>query len=164
LALARLNDERLAVARPPNLEPRLPESRRPGPRLFALPAQGDPAAREPRVHDEEMLGPGLAGSGQRSGTVQALEGMLARAGGKRRVHREQPEPIERLLDGALILAADPAPLTLLEVLRDRHANEDGGATHQVGIVKPGSRSPKGDRKRRRRRRPPARRRPLRSAL
>src|SRR6266702_5744799 len=45
-----------------------------------------------------MLGPGLAGAGQRPGTVQAPRGRLSRAGSKRRVHGEQPEPIERLLD------------------------------------------------------------------
>jgi hypothetical protein len=58
---------------------------------------------------------------------------VARACGEGRVHGQPPDPVERLVDRALMLAPDPVPLTLLEILRDREANEDGEASLGVGL-------------------------------
>src|SRR5499427_5589349 len=85
------------------------------------------AAGKPCVHDDQMLCPRLAGTGQRGRSIDALECAAAAQWHHGDVDEEYPQAVEAFDDGRLVVLGNAGTLTLAHGFVDAYAHEQGRA-------------------------------------
>src|SRR5215813_15176858 len=128
----RLHVEPLAVRHAIDLERRVPVNGGADERSPPALAVPEIAAREPRVHDDEMLRPRLAGSRQGGRPIDALERPATAGRYRGDVDEQYAHAVETLDDRRLVVLGDAGALAGAPVLIHRHPHEEGRAPDRRG--------------------------------